>query len=159
MNLARAVHLDESDLGVFAQPARTGEWCLSGGFEFSDWAETDLTGKPRQAFAHGWLGLETFGRVTLVAVTRIEPAERAALEQALAGHFVARYGAPSVVAALAVAREEIAQMVDLCDGHDPNTLLTVARALTPGGVRETYRVIAAEAADIAQITAHGDIGD
>jgi hypothetical protein len=159
MNLARAVHLDESDLNVFAQPARTGEWCLSGGFEFSDWAEADLTGKPRQAFANGWLGLETFGRVTFVAVTRVEPAERAALEQALAQYFVDRFGAPSVAAALVVAREEIAQMVDLCDGHDPNTLLTVSRDLTPGGVRETYRVIAPQAADIAQIAVHGDPGD
>ena len=75
MQLARAIHFDESDLNVFHCPARTGEWCLSGGFEFSNWSEGDLTGKARQAFANGWLGLETFGRVTFVAVTQIEETE------------------------------------------------------------------------------------
>ncbi|MEL7261619.1 MAG: DUF6505 family protein, partial [Pseudomonadota bacterium] len=51
MKLARAIHFDESDMNVFASPARTGEWCISGGFEFSNWGEGDLTGKARQAFA------------------------------------------------------------------------------------------------------------
>ena len=49
--LARAIHFDESDRNVFHAPARTGEWCVSGGFEFSNWSEGDLTGKARQAFA------------------------------------------------------------------------------------------------------------
>ena len=57
MHLARAIHFDESDQNVFASPARTGEWCISGGFEFSNWGEADLTGKQRQAFANGWMGL------------------------------------------------------------------------------------------------------
>ena len=30
--LARAIHFDESDRNVFHAPARTGEWCVSGGF-------------------------------------------------------------------------------------------------------------------------------
>ena len=42
MKLARAIHLDESDRNVFFSPARTGEWCIAGGFEFSDWTEGDL---------------------------------------------------------------------------------------------------------------------
>ena len=69
MKLARAIHFDESDQRVFHVSARTGEWCIPGGFEFSNWGEAELTGKARQAFANGWLGLETFGRVTFVAVT------------------------------------------------------------------------------------------
>ncbi|MCB1340834.1 MAG: hypothetical protein KDK24_07195 [Pseudooceanicola sp.] len=159
MNLARAIHFDESDMNVFHSPARTGEWCISGGFEFSNFTDGDLAGKARQAFANGWLGLETFGRVTFVAVTRIEAAERAALERGLAEHFVAVYGAPSVEAALAVAREEIGHMAELCDGHEPNTLLTVTRELGADGVRESYRVIAAEAADMAQFAVHGSLDD
>lgn len=154
MNLARAVHLDESDRHVFTQPARTGEWCISGGFAYSDWSEADLTGRARQAFANGWLGLETFGRVTFVAVTRIEPEELTALEVALARHFVAVYGAPSLAAALEVARDEIAHMAGMCDDHDANTLLTVARELTPVGVRESFRVIEARPADIVQFAVH-----
>ena len=155
MNLARAIHFDESDTRVFARPARTGEWCLSGGFEFSDWGEADLSGKARQAFANGWLGAETFGRVTFVAVTRIEPAEREAVVGALARHFVAVYGAPSPEAARAVAAAEVEQMVELCDGCDPNTLLTVQRELTEAGVREAYRTIVPKGAEIDILAVHG----
>ncbi|MDK3072982.1 DUF6505 family protein [Sedimentitalea sp. JM2-8] len=159
MKLARAIHFDESDRNVFHSPARTGEWCISGGFEFSNWTEADLTGKARQAFANGWLGVETFGRVTFVAVTQVEPAEVDALGQALARHFVDLYGAPSAEAALGVARDEIAQMADLCEDHDPNTLITVARELTGAGVRETYRTIAARAAGIDQFAIHGSLDE
>ena len=156
MNLARAIHFDESDTRVYASPARTGEWCVSGGFEFSNWSEADLTGKARQAFANGWLGLDTFGRVTFVAVTRIEDSEIAALTETLAGHFVTYYGAPSVEAARPVAAEEIAQMAAMCDDHAPNTLLTVARELTDAGVRESYRSIEPQEAGLEQFAIHVD---
>ena len=159
MKLARAIHFDESDMNVFHSPARTGEWCISGGFEFSNWGEADLTGKARQAFANGWLGLETFGRVTFVAVTQAEEAEIEALIRALAAHFVDFYGAPSTEAAMGVAREEVMQMADLCDEHDPNTLITVARELTEAGVKETYRTIEAQAAGIEQFAIHGTLDD
>ena len=108
MNLARAIHFDESDMRIFHSPARTGEWCVPGGFEFSNWSEADLTGKARQAFANGWLGVETFGRVTFVAVTSIREEELDALAKQLAEHFVQIYGAPSVEEALPVAQEEMA---------------------------------------------------
>lgn len=157
MNLARAIHFDESDMRVFYSPARTGEWCISGGFEFSDWGEGDLVGKARQAFANGWLGVETFGRVTFVAVTRIEPDEGESLARRLAGHFVEIYGAPSVEAALGVAREEMAQMAELCAEHATNTLLTVARELTDAGVRESYRVIEAAEAGLDQFAIHAEL--
>ncbi len=159
MKLARAIHFDESDTRVFHNPARTGEWCISGGFEFSNWSEADLTGKARQAFANGWMGCETFGRVSFVAVTQIEPAERDALADILAQHFVDIYGAPTLEAARNVALEEVSQMADLCDEHDPNTLLTVARDLTEAGVRETYRVIEAQAAGLEQFAIHGSLDD
>ena len=159
MNLARAIHFNESDLNIFHSPARTGEWCISGGFEFSNWGDSDLAGKARQAFANGWLGLETFGRVTFVAVTKVEVVELAALETALAEHFVAMYGAPSLEAALAVAHEELAHMAELCDEHAPNTLLTVARDLTEAGVRESYRVIEADAAELDLLAVHGSLDD
>jgi len=159
MKLARAIHFDESDTRVFHNPARTGEWCISGGFEFSNWGETDLVGKARQAFANGWMGCETFGRVSFVAVTQIEPQERDTLATLLAHHFVDIYGAPSVEAALDVAREEIDQMVELCADHAPNTLLTVARELTPAGVKEAYRVIEAQEADINQFAVHGSLDE
>lgn len=152
--LARAIHFDESDLNVFHRPARTGEWAISGGFEFSNWSEGDLVGKSRQAFANGWLGVETFGRVTFVAVTRIEPAEFAALTGRLAAHFVQVYGAPTLEAALPVAAEELAQMAEICADHAPNTVLTVLRTLTEAGVREQYRYIETTEAGLEQFAIH-----
>ncbi|WP_192965640.1 DUF6505 family protein [Phycobacter azelaicus] len=157
MHLARAIHFDESDQNVFASPARTGEWCISGGFEFSNWGEADLTGKQRQAFANGWMGLETGGRVTFVAVTKIEESELETLTDLLAHHFVTYYGAPDVAAARPVAAEEIAHMAELCADHAPNTLLTVMRELTEAGVRESYRMIEAQSAGLEQFAIHGDM--
>ncbi len=157
MNLARAIHFDDSDTLVFHSPARTGEWAISGGFEFSNWGEGDLSGKARQAFSNGWLGLETFGRVTFVAVTKVEPAEYEALVEQLARHFVDIYGAPSVEAARPVAQDELAHMAELCEGHDPNTLLTVARELTDTGVAEAYRVIEAPDAELDILAVHGEL--
>jgi uncharacterized protein DUF6505 len=157
MKLARAIHFDESDQLVFHQPARTGEWAISGGFEFSNWGEADLTGKARQAFANGWLGVETLGRVTFVAVTRIEAAEFEALADRLAQHFVAVYGAPSLAQARAVALEELHHMVELCEGQDANTLLTVARNLTDSGVNEAFRIIESPEAGLEQFAIHVDM--
>ncbi|SPF81675.1 DUF6505 family protein [Pseudoprimorskyibacter insulae] len=159
MKLARAIHFDESDTHVFATPAQTGEWCIPGGFEFSNWTEADLTGKARQAFANGWFGLETGGRVTFVAVTQLEAAELSTLETALAQHFVTYYGAPSIDAARPVAREELFQMADLCEDHAPNTLLTVARELTEAGVNEAYRIIEAQDAGLEQFAIHGSLDE
>lgn len=159
MKLARAIHFDESDTQVFHSPARTGEWCISGGFEFSNWSEADLTGKARQAFANGWLGIETFGRVTFVAVTKIEKAEFDALTHELAEHFVKIYGAPSIEAAYGVAREEMEHMAELCEDQTPNTLLTVARELTESGVREAFRTIEAQEAGLEQFAIHGELDE
>ncbi|MEP1934345.1 MAG: DUF6505 family protein [Roseibium sp.] len=157
MKLARAIHMDESDQNVFFSPARTGEWCLSGGFEFSDWTDADLVGKARQAFANGWLGLETFGRVTFVAVTPIEEAEYALLIERLAQHFVEVYGAPSVDAARGVASEELTYMADLCAEHDDNSLLAIQRELTDEGVKEGFTAIKPQAAELDMVAVHGDM--
>jgi len=155
MKLARAIHFDESDMNVFHVPGRTGEWCISGGFEFSNWTEGDLTGKARQAFSNGWLGVETFGRVTFVAVTQIEQTELSTVTTSLARHFVDMYGAPSVEAAMPTAQEELSQMMDMCAEHDPNTLLTVARELTDAGVKEAFRIVQQRDASLDMFAVHG----
>lgn len=159
MMLARAIHFDESDRNVFHSSARTGEWCVSGGFEFSNWSDADLTGKARQAFSNGWLGLETFGRVTFVAVTQIEATEYEAVKEALAQHFVQMYGAPSVDAAMQVAEDELRHMVELCESQEPNTLLTVVRELTEAGVKEAFRIIEPRDAGLDQFAIHGSLDD
>ena len=110
MKLARTIRLDESDDNVFERPADAGEWAISGGFEFSNWEESNLTGKPRQAFSNGWLSLESFGRATFVAVTSITDSEYQSLTAKLAQHFVDHYGAPDLDAALPVAKDELDHM-------------------------------------------------
>lgn len=159
MKLARAIHFDESDMNVFHSPARTGEWCISGGFEFSNWSEADLEGKARQAFSNGWLGVETFGRVTFVAVTQIEELELRQLADNLAQHFVDVYGAPNIEAAHGVAMEELSHMIELCEDQEPNTLLTVQRELTEAGVKESFRMIEAQDAGLDQFAIHGSHDD
>ena len=159
MKLARTIHFDESDRNVFARPAETGEWAIPGGFEFSNWTEAELVGKARQAFANGWLGLDSFGRATFVAVAQIEDAERAALVERLAGHFVNYYGAPDVEAARGVAAEEVGYMIELCDDHAPNTLLAVGRELTEAGVKEGFRAIQPGEADLDIVAVHGSLDD
>lgn len=157
LKLARTIHFDESDRNIFARPAESGEWAVSGGFEFSNWTEGDLTGKARQAFSNGWLSLESFGRATLVAVAQIEPAERDALVQRLAEHFVTLYGAPSLDAAQPVAEEEIAYMQELCEDHNPNVLLIVQRELTKTGVKESFRAITPAEAELDLVAVHGPL--
>lgn len=152
--LARTIHFDESDRNIFSRPADSGEWAIPGGFEFSNWTEGDLTGKARQAFANGWLALESFGRATLVAVAKIEEPELDRLAERLADHFVALYGAPSREAALPLAREELDYMVELCEDHAPNTLLVVGRDLTPAGVKESFRAITPAEAELEIVAVH-----
>lgn len=159
MLLARTIHFDDSDSLVFARPAQTGEWAIPGGFEFSNWTEADLVGKARQAFANGWLGLESFGRGTLVAVAQVEPAEAEALITGLADHFVAIYGAPDQEAARAVAADEIAFMADLCADHAPNTLLSVSRTLTEAGIKEAFSAIRPADAALDQVAIHATLDD
>lgn len=154
MKLARTIHFDESDGKIFARAAESGEWAIPGGFEFSNWSDGDLTGKARQAFANGWLGMGSFGRATLVAVADATEAEVAALTDTLAGHFVALYGAPSVDAARPTAAAEIAYMAELCADHDANTLLVVSRELTEAGVKESFRAIVPGEADLDMVAVH-----
>lgn len=157
MKLARTIRFDESDLNVFETAADLDEWALSGAFEFSNWTDADLTGKARQAFANGWLGLESFGRSTFVAVTTISEREYQDLIDRLSVHLVRRYGAPSLELARGPAIEEIAHMRQMCEDHDDNTLLIVERELVDTGVKERFRVLKPQDADLAQFAVHGDI--
>ena len=118
-----------------------------------------MTGKARQAFSNGWLGSETFGRVTFVAVTKIEPSEFETLKAALAQHFVQMYGAPSVEAATKVAEDELRHMAELCEDQNANTLLTVARELTDAGVKESFRMIEPRDAGLDQFAIHGTLDE
>ena len=136
-------------------PAGAGEWAISGGFEFSNWSEDDLTGKPRQAFSNGWLSLESFGRATFVAVAPITEANTA-LTQTLAQYFVDHYGAPDIVAALPVAKDELDHMQSMCEDHEDNTLLMVSRSLN-SQIHESYRFNGPQGASLETFAVHGSV--
>ena len=155
MKLARTLRLDISDDNVFEMPAPSGEWAISGGFEFSNWTEADLKGKARQAFSNGWYSIESGGRASFVGVCNITEAELEQLRQTLAQTFVECYGAPDIDAAYPVACNEIDQMRSMCEDFEDNTLLMVSRALTELGVEENYQSRAPQDASLEAFAVHG----
>ena len=64
MKLLRTIAFDGSDVRVFDRAAAPGEWAVSGAFQFVDLAPAAVTGKLRQAFANGFLGVSSSGRST-----------------------------------------------------------------------------------------------
>ena len=144
----RTIRFDSSDDNVFEVAAAPEEWAVSGAFAFADLAPEAVTGKLKQAFANGFLGLGSFGRSTFAVVAEIDAAERAALERRLAAHFVDRYCAPDTQAALPAAREEMAFVLDLCREPLINTVFTVRRHFDEDGrIREAFRTIQAPSAE------------
>lgn len=152
MKLPRVIRLDQSDVYVFEPAAAAGELAVPGGFAFAAEDPAALEGKRQLAFRNGWLGLESFGRASLVEVAEVEEAEFFAAVERLARHFVEAYGAPALGAALPVARLELEEASDLC-AHRVHTLLSVERDIdADGGIVERFRVIQPErAADHAPI--------
>lgn len=140
LRFPRTIRFDASDERVFEAAAASDEWAVSGAFAFADADPASLAGKARQAFARGFLGTASFGWSTFVAVAEITQEQFEAVIDALARHFVERYGAPSPEAALPAARTEAEFAASLC-AHPINTLLAVERAFGPDGIVERFRTI------------------
>lgn len=138
--LPRTLRLDPSDLVVFDRAAEPGEWAVPGGFAFWDEDPAALTGKRRQAFRAGFLGVSSFGFATLVEVAEATPAEREGAVAALAGHILAVLGAPDAAAARAAALEEVGFAEALCD-QPQGTVLALSRVVEAGAVRERFRTL------------------
>jgi hypothetical protein len=138
--LPRTLRLDASDALLFERVAEAGEWAVPGGFCFWDDDLEALSGKRRQAFRAGFLGLASLGWSTLVEVAEATAAEREDAVRALAAHIRAAHGAPDEAAARAAAEEEIAFAESLCD-HAPGTVLALARSAEGGEVRERFRTL------------------
>lgn len=144
LKLPRTIRLDASDDAAYQHAAGAGEWAVPGGFEFLDAGE--LSGPAKQAFRNGFLGTETFGRATLVAVGRISAEEYEEVVARLASHLEQHYGAPDRDAAERAARGEVDFAASLCE-HPPNTLLAVQREWTEEGVAESFRVVSQPGGD------------
>lgn len=142
MKLPRAIRFDASDTKVFARAAEPGEWMVSGAGLFHGIAQAELTGKLRQAFANGFLGVGSFGHSTFACVALADEDVAGAIETELARQIVERFGAPAAEAAVVVAREEVAFALDLVRDLELGTLVTVSRVLeADGGVREAFHTI------------------
>lgn len=146
MKFLKTIRFDMSDDSVFDPAAGTEEWAVSGAFAFSGLDPASVTGKVRQAFANGFLGVRSFGRSTFATVAELDAAGLAGVENGLAAHFVEHYGAPDIEAALPAAREEAAFVVVLCREALINTVFTVRRHFDQDGqIREAFRTIRAPA--------------
>jgi len=137
----KTIRFDPSDTRVYERPADPDEWAIPGGFEFAGLDGEMPTGKTRQAFSHGFLSLESFGRSTFVSVAEVADDARARLEQGLASHFLDRCGAPDREQALAAAREEIGFVCDLCADVAVGSVFALQRSFDEHGeVREVFRL-------------------
>lgn len=142
MKFLRAIRVDDSDDHVYSLAAQPGELAVVGSFvfSFSDDDPATLSGKPRQAFRHGFLGLNSLGWTTLVEIAEIDPQEYEAAVTALAHHLVDAYGAPSLDAAMPVARQEMEYAAGLCEAA-PGTLFAIERESDAEGIHETFKRI------------------
>jgi hypothetical protein len=134
----RTIRLDPSDTVVFAHAAAPGEIAVVGSFMFWDEDPAALTGKARQAFRAGFLGLASFGFATLVTVGQATAEER---NDARAAHIRTRLGAPDDATATAAAEEELAFAESLAEGHAPGTVIALSRSVEAEGVRERFRTL------------------
>lgn len=147
LKLLRTIRFDSSDDRVYEHAATAGEWAVSGVFAFAGLDESLFVGKMRQAFANGFLGVESFGRSTFVTVAEAREADGDEVAYRLAVHFVERYGAPDVDTALPAAEAELAFARELAEGAPVNTVLTIRRVRDASGeIREELRRIRPPAA-------------
>lgn len=145
--LPRTIRLDNSDESVFEHAAEPGEWAIAGGFEFLHDAPETLDGKRLQGFRSGFLGIQSLGRSSLVAIAELDEQEYQAAVATLASRLFEHFDAPDPQAALQAAREEIAHAETLCE-YDINTLLAVEREFTDDGISERFkRFIPASSSD------------
>jgi hypothetical protein len=140
LKLPRTIRLDASDTFVYASAAQPGELAVSGTFMFTGRDEAALTGKERQAFRGGFLGIDSFGWSTLVIVSEVSGEERDAAVHRLAAGLVRYCGAPDENTALPAAEEEIAFAETLCD-HPCGTLLGLLRRVEGNDVKESFRTL------------------
>jgi Family of unknown function (DUF6505) len=140
LKFPRTIRLDPSDTFVFERAAEPCEWAVSGAFLFWNRDPARLGPKQRVALRSGFLGIESLGWSTLAIVTEAMDSDRQAMVERLAGHLLAKFGAPDPEAARIAAEEEVAFAASLCD-HPPRTLLAVQRSIENGEIRERFRTL------------------
>jgi hypothetical protein len=140
MKLLRTIRLDPSDTFVFERAAEPGEWAVSGAFMFWPDDPVQLEGKARTAFRNGFLGVDSFGRSTLVQIVDAGPESRTSLIDLLAQRLIERCGAPDMYTARLAAEDEVGFAQSLCS-QPRDTLIAVHRSFDDGGIREQFRTL------------------
>jgi ADP-ribose pyrophosphatase YjhB (NUDIX family) len=141
LKLLRTIRLDASDTFVFERASAPGEWAVPGAFVFWNCDPATLTGRARQAFRSGFLGLASFGHSTLAVVSEASADERAEAVAQLAAHLVAEHGAPSLADARLAAEDEISFAQSLAD-HPVGMLVALHRSVKPdGAIAEQFRTL------------------
>lgn len=142
MKFLRTIRFDSSDERVFELAADPEEWAVSGAFAFAHLSPSEVTGKVKQGFANGFLGVSSFGRSTFATVAEADQAVVGEITFRLARHFVEAYGAPNVEAAWPAAQEEVEFVLSLCRDAPINTVFTVRRVFAADGqIKEEFRTI------------------
>lgn len=144
MKFLKTIRFDPSDDNVFDLAAAEDEWAVSGAFQFAGLEQEAVTGKAKQAFANGFLSIESFGRSTFASVAELEEDDFEDVERRLARHFIEHYGAPDEKAARPAAHEEAQFVLELCKDSLINTIFTVQRRFADDGqIKEEFRTIKA----------------
>lgn len=138
MKLARTLRFDASDLNVFPKTAAEGEWAVVGSFVFAGRQPQEVTGKDKQAFANGFVGLPSFGFSTFVSISSADEQIVSQLTEQLAGFFTDEMGAPSQEVARKAATEELGFMAELCAEYEVGSLLALRREWTEDGFKEAF---------------------
>ena len=141
MKLLRTIRFDATDDKVFERAAGPDELAVPGAFLFAQAPADTITGKRKQAFARGFLGLESFGFATFACIAEVPAEEFGRAVDLLAYRLFAELGVPDLPTARAAAKEEVDFAAGLCT-HPVNTIIAVAREMSAEGVRESFRVIA-----------------
>ena len=142
MKLLRTIRFDATDEKVFARAAGPDELAVPCAFLFADDTPETLTGKRRQAFRNGFLGLESFGFATFACVAEVRESEHARAVELLAYRLFAELGAPDLEVARAAATGEVEFAAGLC-AHPVNTVIAVERELGEDGIVERFRIVPA----------------
>ena len=69
------------------------------------------------------------------------------------------FKAVPAVAVVEFAEDELRFMREMCDDHDPNTLLVVAREMVEAGISESFRSIKPQEATLDMVAIHGELDD
>lgn len=140
MKFLRTIRLDDSDISVFSKACEPGELAVPGTFSFSGTEAESLSNKEKLAFRSGWLGLESFGRTTLVQIVDVSEQVIDDAVRALADHFMVAFGAPDRETALEAARAEVGDAAALCE-QAAGTLLAIEREIVEDGISERIRIV------------------